>query len=82
MSLAHSLMHGALQDLDELLDESGNGILIDRSTHGGMHAHVGNQDLRVRTRDNRDHERNAMAFDGRFRDSDSSTDEESAIGGH
>lgn len=56
-----------LRDLDDLLQEDGSSILIDRSQHGTMHAHVGNRDVRVNVRDEDTPdagERN-MALDGR-----------------
>ena len=56
-------MCACLQDLDELLDRDGGSILIDRSQHGGMHAHIGGHDLRVNVRD--EETGGVMALDGR-----------------
>ena len=58
------------QDLDELLQDDGTSILIERSVHGGMHARVGGRDLRVNVRDEEAGEggEGRMALDGRTSD--------------
>lgn len=56
-----------MQDLDELLEGDGHSILIDRSQHGGMHAHIGDHDLRVNTGD-LETGRPSATLDGRILD--------------